>query len=661
MKNAIYFLVVINILILFNSGLVAQSEEDSLVTELGSLLESNVAEEKYISSASKYDQDPEEAPSSISIITAEEIESFGYQNLTEILNSQRSFYYSNDRSSDYIGVRGFRRSYDHNNRILLLLDGHRLNTYQTDYAPIGDVLAMDISNFKRIEIVRGPGSTLYGSNAVHAVINMVPKDDLNSFVPLLSFKYGSFNNKIFNLRTEKKLTENLSYSIFGTYNQSDGEDLYFKEFDSPENNNGLAVNQDNSLYKGLLATVNYKNFKLQGMIKNVRKNIPTAPFNTKFNQNQIQASNSNYIDFSWSPTLSYNKFLILRASYDYQKYWSNLPYKFLQDDIGFQGESSTIGTDIQFIWDIYENNRLILGTEFKNNFNSKYKYFTGDIEFLNDKWSYQLFSLYFQNEYQYNSNLSIYAGLRGDAFLGQEFAINPRLGIVYSPITKHTFKFLFGKSFRAPNLLERNLEEKNIVRFKKNSDLRSEFITTTELIWNYKITPELSSSVSLFNYRMNGLIDQVLDPVDDLFQYVNIGEVNANGAELEFNYKYDIGKFYLNYSYQLAKDENKKLLSNSPQHLMKFGITNKIFSLLKGSFDLVYETERRTINNHLTDPIILANVNLFTGQFMDHFMFSVKIRNVFNSVIKHPGGYELLQESIIQPNRNYLLTITFKY
>ncbi len=658
MKQKTIFYTLIYLLICGFTSVSQAQEEDSLLTDLNSLLNVEVAEEQFISSASKYDQSPEEAPSSISIITAEEIETFGYQTLTELLNNQRGFYYSNDRTSDYIGVRGFRRSSDHNNRILLLLDGHRLNTYQVDYAPMD---GFDISNYERIEIVRGPGSTLYGNNAVHAVINLIPKKNMDSYIPLLSLKYGSYNNRVLGIRTTKQVDENLSFSIYGNYQESDGEDLYFKEFDTPEDNNGWAINQNKSLYKGLLASVDYKQFRLNGMLSEVSYHVPTAPFSSKFNEKQIQYSNKGFLDLSWSPTLSYNKFLIFKASYDYQKYGSSLPFKFLADDIEFEGEVATVGAEVQFVWDIYQNNRIITGLEYKDNFDSKYKYFTGPTAFVNDVWSYKIFSFFFQNEYQYNSDLSIYFGLRSDSFFGQETAINPRAGIVYSPFQNHTFKFLFGRSFRAPNMIERNLEEKNIVRFKKNNNLTSEFITTTELIWDYRITKSLSSSISLYNYNMDGLIDQIVDPVDNLFQYVNIGEVNANGVELELNYKFNKnGNSYFRYSFQKAKDENSKILSNSPDHLIKFGISNKIFSLLNGSFDIVYETERKTLYDNFTDPILFSNINLFTDPIFNHFRFSFKVRNLFNSTIRHPGGYELIQESIVQPYRNYLFTVTFE-
>jgi len=639
------------------SVLNAQIEEDSLVTEINSLLNLEVAEKQFISSASKYDQSPEEAPSSISIVTSADIETYGYQNLTEVLNSQNGFYYSNDKASDYIGVRGFRRSSDYNNKILLLLDGHRVNTYQVDFAPVSD---FDITNFERIEIVRGPGSTLYGNNAVHAVINLIPKRNLDSYIPLLSLKYGSYNNRSFGLRTTKQVNENLSYSLYGTYQESDGENLYFKEFDSPLTNNGLAVDQDKGLYKGLLSSVNYKQFKLIGKYSEVSKHLPTAPFHTKFNERQVQYSNAGFLDFSWSPTLSYNKFLIFKFLYDYQKYGSSLPFLFIPDNIEFEGEASTFGTEIQFVWDILQNNRIIAGVEYKDNFDSKYKYFTGNTKFVDDVWSYRIFSLFFQNEYQYNSDLSIFFGIRSDSFEGQESALNPRIGIVYSPFKNHTFKFLAGRSFRAPNLIERNLEEKNIVGFKSNADLKSEYIYTQEFIWEYKIAENLSSSMSLFNYNMEDLIDQVVDPVDDLLQYVNIGEVQTNGVEVGLNYKFNgIGSSYLRYSFQKAIDENSVSLSNSPEHLIKFGISNKLFGPINGSFDIVYESERKTLYDKFTEPILLSNINLFTEPILNYFQFSLKIRNLFNSTIRHPGGYELIQETIIQPYRNYIFTLTF--
>jgi len=636
----------------------AQIEEDSLVTEIDYILNMEIAEEKYIKSASKYHQTPEEAPSSISIITAKEIEAYGYESLPEILNAQKGIYSSNDLMSDQIGVRGF--GLNNNNRILLLIDGHRLNPYQIDFAPIGPILGFNLSNFEKIEIVRGPGSTLYGSNAVHGVVNLITRNEGDSYIPAISLKYGSNHKKFIGVRAAKHIDEDLSVSLLGNYYETDGDDIYFREFDQPSNNNGIAENNDELKYSGLFLKIDYKDINITGMMKKYEKLIPTAPYNTEFNKRLSQFEDSEYIDLSWSPRISYDKYLIVNLSYDHTKYGGSFPFQFIDNDIEFIGNTNSVGSDVQFVWDISPNNRTIAGIEYRDNFNSTYKYFTGDLNFVDDKWSYKLFSIFFQNEYQYNADLSLYFGLRRDDFIGQEVAYNPRAGIVYSPFKDHTIKVLYGRSFRAPNLLERNLEEQNIVGFKKNELLTSEIINTTELIWNYSISDNLSSSMSLYYYNMNDLITQIEDPVDNLLQYVNIGEVNAHGVETEFDYRFASGSLYFRYSFQLAEDNNKLELINSPDHLFKFGVRSKIINILNGSFNFIYETKRKTIHNNYTDPILLTNFNLYTDLILDHFTLSFTVKNLINKTIKYPAGRELVQESIIQPYRNYLFTINFE-
>lgn len=656
----IYYLFICFMFLSLHSKSIAQVEEDFLVTEIDSILNLEVVEEKYLSSASKYDQTPDEAPSSISIVNSKEINAYGYQTLTELLNSQRGFYYSNDRGSDYIGVRGFGRSSDHNNRILLMIDGHRVNPYQVDYAPIGYTMGLNMNNFERVEIVRGPGSTLYGNNAIHGVINLITRKDRNSYIPAINIKYGSNNTKHFGLRTAKQINEDISFSVLGNYYESEGEDIYFKEYDSPDQNDGVAENLDGMRYSGVFASLNFYAFELSGMVKYTGKDIPSAPFNTEFNKPHEQFSDAQFLDFSWAPRLSYDKYLIVKMNYDHIEYGANLPFKFLNDDISFFGNTHTFGGDAQFIWDILPNNRVIAGVEYKDNFESTYKYFTGDVTFVDDNWSYKLFSIFFQNEYQYNAELSLYFGLRRDDFVGQEVSLNPRAGIVYSPFTDHTFKFLYGRSFRAPNLLERNLEERQIVGFKKNESITSEFINTIEFIWNYSITPKFRTSTNLFLYKMEDLIDQIEDPIDNLYQYVNRGVVNAVGFEVELNYDFTHGSSFIRYSYQTIKDEEEQGLTNSPDHLLKLGGYSRLYGILNGSLQLSFESERKTLFNEYTEPIVYSTLNLFTDKILDKFSLSLTVNNLFNNTIKHPAGFELIQESIIQPKRSFLFSINFE-
>ena len=125
--------------------------------------------------ASKHSQNVSDAPSSVTVITAKEIQEYGYRTLADVLEAVRGFYITSDRYQSYVGVRGFGRLGDWNSRILLLVDGHRINDNVLGQAFIGSEFPVDIDLIQRIEIVRGPSSSLYGAEAFFAVINVITR------------------------------------------------------------------------------------------------------------------------------------------------------------------------------------------------------------------------------------------------------------------------------------------------------------------------------------------------------------------------------------------------------------------------------------------------------------------------------------------------------
>jgi iron complex outermembrane receptor protein len=97
-------------------------------------------------SASMYTQKVTEAPSSVTIITADEIRGFGHRTLADVLRTVRGFYVTYDRNYSYLGVRGFSRPGDYNARILLQVDGHRLNDNVFGSALIGTEFPLDVDS-----------------------------------------------------------------------------------------------------------------------------------------------------------------------------------------------------------------------------------------------------------------------------------------------------------------------------------------------------------------------------------------------------------------------------------------------------------------------------------------------------------------------------------
>lgn len=128
-----------------------------------------------VSSASRSNQRVAEAPANVTIVTAEEIMRHGYRTLGELLQNVRGLYLSDDRNHLYLGIRGFDRPGDFNNRVLLMVDGHRINDNIYGMAALDTSFGVDLAIVDRVEIVRGPGSSLYGTNAMFGVINVVTR------------------------------------------------------------------------------------------------------------------------------------------------------------------------------------------------------------------------------------------------------------------------------------------------------------------------------------------------------------------------------------------------------------------------------------------------------------------------------------------------------
>jgi len=112
-------------------------------------------------SASKYDQKVTEAPARISIVTAREIQRYGYRTLADILNSLPGFYITYDRNYGYTGARGFSLPGDYSTKFLQLVDGHRMNDNIYDSMYIDRSFVVDVDLIDRVEVVQDPSSSLY--------------------------------------------------------------------------------------------------------------------------------------------------------------------------------------------------------------------------------------------------------------------------------------------------------------------------------------------------------------------------------------------------------------------------------------------------------------------------------------------------------------------
>ena len=162
-------------------------------------------------------------------------------------------------------MRGFTSLGDYGSRTLLLIDGHRMNDPIFDTAAVGTEGLVDVDLIERVEFIRGPGSAIYGSNAFFAVINVVTRSGASVNGVEASVSGGSLETYSGRVTLGKKLANGLEYLFSATYYDSDGQDrLYYKEFDAPETNHGVASHRDGDAFWSLLGKVSYGDFTLEG-------------------------------------------------------------------------------------------------------------------------------------------------------------------------------------------------------------------------------------------------------------------------------------------------------------------------------------------------------------------------------------------------------------
>ncbi len=609
-----------------------------------------------ISSASKYDQQSKEAPASISIVTAEDIERFGYRTVFEILQNMRGFYGSFDRNYYYVGARGLSRPSDYNNRILLLIDGHPMNENFYNSAFVGTEFGLDLDIVERIEVVRGPGSAMYGSNAMLGVVNVVTKR--GSAVGGLGLKgeVGSFGQRALTTTYGRSFSTDLEVAATASWYDRNGQNLYFPEFDHPQTNRGVAENLDWDRYFGGHGVARYKGLSLAVHATSREKGVPTGAWEMTFNDDDASTTDQRaYAELAYQRDLGTDKNIEVRAAYDWYRYGGGYPYEQPSGLWEDSTEGRWYGGEVRFRWDPVPSNRVIVGSEIRRH--ARAYYWSADEEdvYLIDDFPFTVYSFYAQDELQITQNLALTAGLRADHYSDAGTAVTPRGALVYHPLRSSTLKVLYGEAFRAPNRWELYYEEPT--EFKRNPDLKPERIRTLELVWEQRLTEGLFGTVSLYDFRVRDLIDETVDPVDELSVYQNISQIAARGIEFELNAHSASGLgAYASYVIQKAQDpEIDERLTNSPSHQVRVGVHYPILSTVVAAANLRFDSARLTVQETETDPFAVVDLNFSTRNLFGPLRASFGIRNLFDERYATPGGFEHAQAGIAQDGRSYRL------
>lgn len=655
-----FFLIVLVQWFSFPSGSLAQERGPDPGTYLDSLL--NIK----INTAAKHWQTSTEAPASITIITSSDIEQYGYRTLDEALARVRGLYTTYDRNYTYIGIRGFSRPTDYNNRILLLLNGHVLNENFYGSALLGSETAIALNSIDRIEVVRGPGSVLYGSGAMFSVINIITKTGRALDGAHAAAEIGSFGRRAGSVSYGRKLENDLDLAFSFSAERTDGQDLFFPEFADDNEARGFARNMDWEQSLGTLASLSWNTLSLEGFYSDREKGIPTASYGTIFGDPRGQTSDRRgFITLKYDKELSPSRGIMARGYYNWYHYSGTYPYESLLQDAT---AGRWFGGEVQYRWDPSASRRLIFGAEAGHNFRADYRSHEGGITYFDDNFPFSLYSLFTQGEFQISEELLLTIGLRLDHHSTIQTSFVPRASLVYTTDGAGTIKLLFGDAFRNPNMYELNYEDFQS-GFLSNRGLRSEHIRTFELVWEKRFGEFFHSAASLYHYRMKDLIDQVLDPANLMLQHRNIADVVASGGEWELGFRFNPSLHgYVNMGYQRAEAGTSGVeLTNSPSHLVRAGLAHPLTPYASLAYEWQYQSRRATVMGSFTPPFstfdAILRVHPFKSEsdvstsLMERVEVAFLVKNLFGRTYSMPAGFEHRQVSFQQDGRTYALRV----
>ena len=571
----------------------AEYEEEEALIEL-------YGDEETISIATGTAQPISRAPAVASVITAEDIKEMGATDVDEVLEAvpglhvSRSFY-ANAPSYTFRGIYSTL-----NPQVLMLVNGISVNNiYQGDRGLMW--AGMPVEAISRIEVIRGPGSALYGADAVAGVINIITKSANEIDGWEIGSRVGSFNTQdLWGLYGGKLGGFDVSFSVEGR--KTDGHDEDIKEdfqtfLDGVTATNASFAPDSTNNERDWIDTrldISKGNWQLRAGLQH-RDNVGSGA-----GVNNILDPSGEFSSDRWNADLTYNNdSWIDNLNITSQVSFFNTSQEVEEDQLVFPPGAIVAGLGGPFpngvignpeVWERhlrysttalftgFENHQVRIGAGYVHSeiYKTKEEKNFGldgngvpiplgsppvDVSdtpavFLPEKHRNNSFA-FLQDVWQISNDWELTAGLRYDDYNDFGDTWNPRLALVWAARHDLTAKLLYGEAFRAPSLAEFRLQNNPVAL--GNDDLDPEEMETIELAFDYRPKDNLTLGLNLFRYEWDDIIQYAQAPGLPLgfLQAQNLGEQEGYGFEFEFDWKVSRTLNILgNFAHQNSEDQS---------------------------------------------------------------------------------------------------------
>ena len=692
-NRSFYSLLVVSVFFVSLTTAAEQNQSSQFLTdeqkmeEVRSYFESEYQEEDYfrtdriLLAATKSKMHVRDAPAIATVITYEEIKNMGARNLLDVLKHVPGFGVTRSYFSLYeVEVRGMKTP--RNEKIKLMLDGHSLNYPVWGGAAWAyETLALD--QVERIEIIRGPGSALYGANAFSAVINVVTKmgHELNGTEAAIGL--GSFDGKRYHL-SHGGIYGNLDFLASATFSDVDSADLNVKSdlLGITGKTDDWAESWDIGLKIG------WNDFLLNTRFLK-RSNGPYIGVQYVLNDDSELDTEQYVVDLSYAKKISKKLSMNAKVYYDYldmDLHWEifpeGVPLLIGMGPLGWGPGDNMLaepamknkryGFEMGGDYELLKNNLLTAGfvlervkhddLEYHANFNPLTSEFLGSYQDVLDIASWgvsvtrDIWAVYLQDQWDISQNLHFTAGVRYDHYDDFGGITNPRIGFVWNLSKSAEIKLLYGKGFRAPNFEELYLI--NNPATKGNPDLDPEKIHTYEASIGWRPSKSTEISISGFHNSLEDRIDLIAIE-GGVSEFRNAGDATIYGIESEIRYHLPRIESYANFTWQKPEDdETDDRIEDVPSFKCNLGLNLKIHDYLNGNINVLYVGDRpRKENDPRKDleSYAVIDTTLILQNFFKSLEISGSVYNVLDEDYSYPAPAATLADDYPALGRTFFI------
>jgi iron complex outermembrane receptor protein len=473
-----------------------------------------------VTSVTKQPEPYGQAPAAIQVITGDEIRRSGASSIPEALRLADNLDVAQQNSHDWdISARGFNAGLA--NKLLVMIDG------RTVYSPLfsgvfwnaQDYLLEDIDH---IEVISGPGGTLWGANAVNGVINIMSKNAKDTQGLYVEGGGGSWLQDFAGIRYGGLLTTNVYYRVYGKYFNRDNEE-YASGRDTADawrmGQSGFRIDDEAS---------ELNTFTLQGDIYYSDVSVSTG--------GEGRASGGNILG-RWSHTISDDSDLSLQLYYDRTHLHDPITNPFGTADI-LTDDLDTYDLDFQHRFRLGERNQIVWGLGYR--FTHDVDQGAANLAFLPPTLERNLYSGFAQDEIMLRDDVFFTLGTKVEHNDYTGFEFEPSARLKWNATTNQMFWAAVSRAVRTPSRVDRDTREPDTATpiLVGGTDFESEAVVAYELGYRAQFAKKVSGSASFFYNDYSDVRSVSLTPVTLIpFYFANNLEGETYGVELTADYQ----------------------------------------------------------------------------------------------------------------------------